>query len=184
MNYTGHSAMIAFVITLSITPLRSWLTHCAIRASLLYGKRLSDWNFLVYNRRMMGLVCYYYASFHGFIYLYFELDFDWFELWFDTTSRIHIFLGIISWLLLSLLAITSPIFMQKKLKNKWRTIHRLIYIIALTLFGHILYEAKLIDYEIKIYASFIGVFLGHRIIVFLYTPLKNKTDDGMEVFRR
>ena len=90
MNYTGHGAMIAFVLTLSITPLRSWLSWFAKRMSYSYGKRLSDWNFLIYNRRMLGLICYYYACLHGFIYCYFELDFDWYELWFDAASRIHI----------------------------------------------------------------------------------------------
>jgi len=183
MNHTGHWAMFFFTFTLAITPMRRWLRFFCKARRLPYGKRMSDWNFLIHNRRMLGLLSFYYACFHGLTYLYFEIDFDWNELLYDISSRIHIILGISAWALLFLLAITSPTRIQIALRRNWRRIHRAIYVIAILLVCHLIYEAKLLDWYIQLYLFIIFVLLSHRVIVYLFKSMKSKGDTGMEASR-
>lgn len=184
IQFTGHWAIVFFLLSFAITPVRRWLRYLASNNKWSYGKRLTDWNFLIYHRRLLGLCSFYYACIHFFIYLNFELDFDWNELYFEITERVFITLGLVSWLLLLVLALTSPDFMQKRLKKNWRTIHKLVYLAAPILLGHIILEAKMLHWHHWNYLILLLILLFHRIAVEVVPSLRNKADNGMFARRK
>lgn len=181
---TGHWAMVFFLLSYAMTPLRRWLRFWASFRRWTFGKRLADWNFLIYNRRLLGLCCFYYASAHLYIYLYYELSFDWTELYFEITERFFITLGLISWLLLVLLAITSPDMMQKRLKKNWRRIHKLVYLVTPIVLAHLILEAKMMSWYLWVYLALLAIFSLHRIAVIYLPSLKNLADTGMIAVRK
>jgi sulfoxide reductase heme-binding subunit YedZ len=184
IQHTAHWAMVFFILSYAITPIRRWLRFYASLRKWTYGKRLSDWNFLIYNRRLIGLCSFYYGTSHLFIYLYFELDFDWSEFYLETTERFFITLGLIGWLLLLLLAVTSPDFIQKLLKKNWRRIHKLVYLAVPIILGHSILEAKIIHWYLWVYLILLAIFSLHRIAVNYLPSMQKIAGNGMIAVRK
>ena len=114
-RFTGSWALIMLCFTLTITPLR----------------KLSGWNDLLKLRRMFGLFCFFYAAIHLLTWIILDHYFDWNAIYQDLFKRTYITVGLIAFLCLLPLAITSTKSMQKRLGRKWAQLHQLIYLIAL-----------------------------------------------------
>jgi len=182
MNTSGHCAIIFFIISYAIVPIRRWATSFCRLAKFRYGKRLSDWNFLIYNRRMLGLNAFYYTLIHVFVYLYFELDFD-IELLIYELRRYFILVGWAALIILILLAVTSPKWMQKRLKQKWKKIHRLVDILVILLPLHVYMQSSIPDTYFWTYLFLCAALLVHRVIVLSIPYFLNARDNGEEVHR-
>jgi sulfoxide reductase heme-binding subunit YedZ len=112
---TGDWTLYFLCITLAVTPLR----------------RLSNWNWLIKLRRMLGLFAFFYATLHFTTFLWFDHFFDLDEMLKDVVKRPFITVGFIAFLLLIPLAVTSTNGMVKRLGGKrWQWLHRVIYLIA------------------------------------------------------
>jgi methionine sulfoxide reductase heme-binding subunit len=112
---TGDWTLYFLCITLAVTPLR----------------RLSNWNWLLKLRRMLGLFAFFYASLHFMTFLWFDHFFDLAEMWKDVLKRPFITVGFTAFVLLVPLAATSTNAMVRRLGGKrWQRLHRLIYLIA------------------------------------------------------
>jgi sulfoxide reductase heme-binding subunit YedZ len=112
---TGDWALYFLCITLSVTPLR----------------RLTNANWLIKLRRMLGLYAFFYAFLHFMTFLWFDHFFDLAEMWKDVLKRPFITVGFIAFVLLLPLAATSTNAMVRRLGGKrWIALHRLIYAIA------------------------------------------------------
>ena len=185
MKVSGHSAMIFLILSLSITPLRRWLTFTFKRLRVIkWGKRISDWNVLIRMRRMLGLYSFFYCTLHGFVYFEFELDWLYSEILWELRERQFINLGLISWVVLLVLSITSPSYIQKRMRRWWRRVHRLVYPLALLACLHFFLASKPTDQDPYIYAFFVGILLGHRLIVSVLPKFKRSDDNGMLAERR
>ncbi len=184
MAESGLWSMILLIVTLLITPLRRWLTWLCQGCRAPYGKRLADWNFLILCRKSIGNACLCYAVIHALVYLHFDLLWFWRELWLDVRERPFIAAGVVTLLGLLLLGLSSPKAVQKRLGRHWRRLHRSIYVIAVLAVVHTLLEAKPTDLQPWWYAALIAVLLLHRLLVSVYTKLRNIADDGMPASRR
>jgi len=112
---TGDWTLYFRCITLAVTPLR----------------RLTQWNWLIRLRRMLGLFVFFYAALHFTTFLWFDHFFDVQEMWKDVLKRPFITVGFGAFLLLIPLAVTSTNAMQRRLGGKrWLWLHRLVYLIA------------------------------------------------------
>jgi sulfoxide reductase heme-binding subunit YedZ len=112
---TGDWTLYFLCITLAVTPLR----------------RLSNWNWLVRLRRMLGLFAFFYAILHFMTFLWFDHFFDVQEMLKDVVKRPFILVGFMAFVLLIPLALTSTNGMVKRLGAKrWQWLHRLIYLIG------------------------------------------------------
>ncbi len=182
-HFTGTWAMIFLLLTLLITPLRRWLRSAAKLLSTQNGKRLSDWNYLIRARRQVGLFSFFYACLHCWVYL--SLDIGWKLDYFtqDINERPFIILGVLGFAILSLLAMTSPKFIVKKLGSWWRKIHQLIYILVPIVIFHYWLVAKHDD-QLPTYFALIGAVLLLYRFRLIWSLINNKSsDDGMEKFR-
>jgi sulfoxide reductase heme-binding subunit YedZ len=108
----GEWALRLLLITLTVTPLR----------------RLTGWGWLLRYRRMLGLFAFFYATLHLLSYIVLDQFFYWPEIWADILKRPYITIGMLSFLLLIPLAVTSTSSWMRRLGRNWQRLHRLVYI--------------------------------------------------------
>lgn len=146
-NPTGQWAMRFLLLTLAVTPF-SKITGLS----------------LIKYRRMIGLASFFYAVLHLSIFLIdqqFNLDFILEEI----LKRPYITIGFISFILLFLLAITSNNFSIRLLKQRWKKLHKLVYLIAILVIIHFYWQVKSwMDVEPLIYMIIMLVLLSYRKI--------------------
>ena len=134
---TGEWTLRFLLITLSMTPLRQ-LTGSA------WPLRL---------RRMLGLFTFFYVCVHLLTYIWLDHFFDWDEIWLDIVKRPYITIGMLAFTLLTPLAFTSTKKMMKRLGKRWKSLHKLIYLIAVLGSLHFLLLVKADLREPIIYTS-------------------------------
>ena len=96
-------------------------------------------------------------------YVALDYRFDINEISKDILTKKYIFIGFTAWLLLVPLAITSSKKMMSILKQYWKKLHRLIYLIALLGVTHFIWLVKKDVTEPLIYLLIIIFLLGFRI---------------------
>jgi len=180
---TGFTSLSFLLFSLLITPLRRWLTWFCTWRTFAIGKRLSDWNFLIRSRRMLGLYAFAYACLHFWIYAYFDLGLDWYFFIEDALDRNFIFVGVLSLIMLTPLAITSISIVQKRMGRHWRRLHRSSYLIAILVLTHWWMLEKYGEWESLIYCLMLFVLLSHRVVVASGKYFRRTEDDGMVSFR-
>lgn len=136
------------LITLAISPLR----------------RLTGMAQLLRLRRMLGLYAFFYGLLHLSIYIVLEQYFDWQEIWLDILERPFITIGMLSFILLIPLAMTSTTAAMRKLGKNWLRLHKLIYPISIFSILHFWWLVKADTREPFIYAVILTILLLERLI--------------------
>jgi len=154
---TGDWTMRFLLTTLSITPLRKLLGVPS----------------LIRFRRMFGLYAFFYASLHFMTWLWLDKFFDWHEMVADVVKRRFITAGMLGFLLLIPLALTSTAGWIRRLGGKnWQRLHRLIYISAIAGVIHYIWLVKADLRKPLQYAVILGVLFLYRIVVWFAPRLK------------
>ncbi len=148
-HFTGRTALILLLITLSITPLR----------------RLTGFNGLIKVRKLIGNFAFFYALIHFSIFLVFDLELSFGDLTREVVKRPWITVGFAALLILALLAVTSPQVVLRRLGGKrWQAIHRMVYLAGILAIVHFLWSQKKdISLPVK-YAVVLAVLLLVRLI--------------------
>lgn len=144
---TGFWAFVLLVVTLTITPIR----------------RLSGWNGVIRFRKMLGNWSAAYAAAHVAIYLWLDQGLDWPSIVADAFEHQRIFLGLAAFIILLLLAATSPVFMVRRLGRRWSTIHKTVYAAVLLALLHFALTQKLDWREPVLWGAGVVVLLGARV---------------------
>jgi sulfoxide reductase heme-binding subunit YedZ len=148
-HFTGKWILRFLIITLSITPLR----------------RLTGWNWLVRYRRMFGLFAFFYAALHLSMYIGVDMFFNFGDIVHDVVKHPYITIGMAAFLLLIPLAVTSTNKMVRRLGGaRWRSLHRLVYLVAVLGVIHFWWAVKKDITEPLIYALIFGALFAARII--------------------
>ena len=156
-KHFGLWALIFLCLTLSLTPLKQ-ITH------------IGKW---ILYRRMLGLFVFFYASIHLLMYLGLDYQFAWFDIKDDIVKHKYVLVGFLAWLLLIPLAFTSTNKMIKRLKKRWKPLHRLIYVVAILAILHFVWLVKKDMTEPIIYGSVVGALLFIRI--YFYYVKRNQS---------
>ncbi|MDX5332948.1 MAG: sulfoxide reductase heme-binding subunit YedZ [Gammaproteobacteria bacterium] len=144
---TGDWTLRLLLATLTLTPLR----------------RLSGWAWPLRLRRMVGLFAFFYACLHLLTYLWLDQFFAWGMILEDVVERPFITLGMLAFLGLVPLALTSTRGMQRRLGRRWKTLHRLVYPVAILGVLHFWWLVKADVREPLVYALVLAVLLGVRL---------------------
>ena len=147
INHFGEWTLIFILLTLSMTPLKK------ITKSV-------EW---IKFRRMLGLFTFFYASIHMLSYVGLDYRFDFEPLINDVLKKKFIFIGFSAWLLLIPLAVTSSERMVRLLKQNWKKIHRLIYVIGIFGVLHYIWLSKTIFFKPLIFLIVLVILLLFRI---------------------
>ena len=146
-HHTGEWTLLFLIFTLAMSPLKQ-ITNMSIWISV---------------RRMLGLFAFFYASLHMLTYVGLDYRFDMNEISKDILTKRFIFVGFAAWLLLVPLALTSSKKMMNMLKQYWKKLHRLIYLIALLGVTHFIWLVKKDVTEPLIYLLIILFLLAFRV---------------------
>ena len=114
-------------------------------------------------RRMLGLFTFFYASIHMLSYVGLDYRFDFEPLINDVLKKKFIFIGFSAWLLLIPLAVTSSEKMVRLLKQNWKKIHKLIYVIATFGVLHFIWLSKTIFFKPLIFLILLIILLLFRV---------------------
>jgi sulfoxide reductase heme-binding subunit YedZ len=146
LHDTGKWGLIAMMCTLAVSPLA----------------KILNWPLLANLRRMCGLFVAFYATAHIWVYVQFILGFDWSMIISEVIERPYITVGFIAWLLLLPLAVTSNNYSMRRLGRRWKSIHRLTYVIAVLVVWHFAWQTKLDLNEPMLYILLTALLLGWR----------------------
>lgn len=127
-HVTGDWAIRFLALTLAITPLR----------------RLTGWGWLVRFRRTFGLAAFGYATTHLLVYLLIDMSLMGDLIVEDVVEHPWVTFGVLTWLLLLPLAVTSTRGWVRRLGGRrWQRLHRLVYAAAITATLHYFWAVKL-----------------------------------------
>ena len=145
---TGVLTLVFLVLTLLVTPLR----------------KLMGWNWLLKQRRLIGLYAFYYSVAHLLTYLVGDRDWQILTVAADVVKRPFIAVGMLSFLLMVPLAVTSTNAMIKRMGGKrWAQLHRLTYLITI---GGVIHYYMIVKSDITyplFFAVVTALLLGYRV---------------------
>ncbi|MFT7370732.1 MAG: sulfoxide reductase heme-binding subunit YedZ [Octadecabacter sp.] len=147
----GQITLQLIIMGLSITPLRKYL-----------GLNLLKF------RRTFGLLAFTYLVVHLGIWIFLDMNLRWGQMWADIWKRPFITIGMVAFLLMIPLAVTSNnLFLRKLGGSMWRKLHKLVYLIVLLGAVHFIMVQKVWEIEPFLYLIVTFVLLAAR-----YKPLQ------------
>ena len=111
---TGRHAITLLVLSLACTPLNT----------------LFRWPELIKRRRALGLYAFMYAAIHVVIFVDLDYGLAWSLIAQTILEKPYIIVGVLSFLMLIPLAITSFNIWKVRLRKNWKRLHQLVYLIA------------------------------------------------------
>ena len=162
-RFLGATSLRILLLSLAITPLRQilrmpWLTKL---------------------RRMVGLFAFFYISLHLLSYFGMDLLFSISALLKDITKRTYITLGMLGFVLLIPLALTSTNAAIRKLGPKrWAALHKLVYLSAVLGVLHYFFMAKGNQPGPWLHLGVLLVLLGWRIYFSAKRRFKSVSDSN------
>jgi len=148
---TGIWALRFLLATLAITPIR----------------RLTGWHRIIQFRRMLGLFAFFYAFLHLMTYVVLDRYFDFSGVWEDIVKRPFITAGMLAFVLMVPLAVTSTKGWIRRLGRRWQLLHRLVYFSAAAACVHFIWKVKVPVGEPVYYAAILGVLLVFRVVYYV-----------------
>jgi methionine sulfoxide reductase heme-binding subunit len=145
---TGIWALRFLLISLAITPIR----------------RVTGWHRVIQYRRMLGLFAFFYATLHLLTYLVLDQGLAFAYILPDIVKRPYITAGMVAFLSMVPLAITSTRGWIRRLGKRWQMLHRLVYVSAIAACLHFVWKVKVAIGEPVYYAVILGALLLFRIL--------------------
>tara|TARA_R110002111_G_scaffold114636_1_gene175480 strand:- start:260 stop:865 length:606 start_codon:yes stop_codon:yes gene_type:complete len=144
----GEIALQLLIIGLCVTPLRQYL-----------GLNLMKF------RRAFGVLAFIYVALHLLVWVVLDMSLLWSQMWADIWKRPYITVGMVDFLVLVPLAVTSNNLSVRKLgAASWRKLHKLTYLAVLLGGIHYLWLVKGIQIEPILYMAVILGLLGLRLV--------------------
>lgn len=148
-RFLGDWALNMLLVALTVTPVR----------------RLTGWAGVMRLRRMLGLFAFFYAVLHVMSYVGLDQFFAWGEIWADVVKRRYITAGMVAFVILAVLAATSPKAAVRALGGRvWRRLHRLVYLAAPLAVLHYFWMVKADVTRPALYAIVLAVLLAERLV--------------------
>ena len=152
-HYTGDWTIRFICFTLCITPLRMLMNQPKITGF----------------RRMLGLFAFFYGCLHLSAWIFLDPRQNTIAaIWEDIVKRRYITVGMLAFVAMVPLAITSTAGWVRRLTFKrWKQLHRLIYLTAVAAVIHYYWLVKS-DVRLPLmYAAIVAVLLVYRIVVWM-----------------
>lgn len=136
-------------LTLAITPLQT----------------LTKWRGMADYRQLLGLYAFFYASLHVLVYLLVDHALAWQVIGIDIIESQYIWFGLLAFIIIFSLALTSPKYAKKRMGKNWKKLHRFIYLAAAAVIIHYYWQLKGNMAEPLFYLVILGILLGFRVLV-------------------
>lgn len=152
-HYTGDWTIRFICLTLCITPLRTLFNRPQITRF----------------RRMLGLFAFFYGTMHLAAWVFLDPRQNTIAaIWEDIAKRRYITVGMLAFVAMVPLAITSTAGWVRRLTFKrWKQLHRLIYLTAIAAVIHYWWLVKS-DVRLPLmYAAIVAALLGYRVVTWM-----------------
>jgi sulfoxide reductase heme-binding subunit YedZ len=136
-------------VTLAITPIQ----------------KITKWPGMANYRQLFGLCAFFYASLHVLAYLCIDHALVWSIIVTDIVESSYIWFGVFAYIIILLLAITSPKSAKKRMGKSWKKLHRFIYPAAIAVIIHYFWQLKGNLLQPVFYAIVIFLLLAFRVAV-------------------
>jgi len=146
IHFLGKTGLNYLLITLAITPM---------------SKRFKQ-PLLCCLKRLLGLYTFTWICLHFAVFLWLELNWEFGLLIDEVIKRPYLTLGMLAWIILLLLSITSVTAIKKKMKKTWFTLHRWVYVALILGTVHYYWSVKSGLIEPIIYFSLCFILLQER----------------------
>ncbi len=144
----GDWALRFLCLTLAITP----------------TQKMTKWRGMSNYRQLFGLYAFFYASLHFLVYLLVDHALQWRIIGIDIIESTYIWFGILAYIIIFILAITSPKFVKKRLGRNWKKLHRFIYLAAGAGILHYFWQLRSNLAEPLFYLIIIALLLSFRVL--------------------
>jgi methionine sulfoxide reductase heme-binding subunit len=144
---TGKTALVILLLSLACTPLNT-----------LFGLRQA-----LPLRRPLGLYAFAYASIHLLIFLVVDYGLDLAEILRVVAEKRYVLVGFAAFLLLLPLALTSNRAAMRRLGQRWKALHRLVYLAAGLAVVHFIWLVKADVREPLAYGAAVALLLSLRL---------------------
>jgi sulfoxide reductase heme-binding subunit YedZ len=151
--HTGTTALVLLVMSLAVTPV-----------TIIFG-----WKQVIPLRRPLGLYAFFYVCLHLLTFLGLDYAFELAFIIDGIVEQPFVLVGTAAFLLLIPLAITSTKGWQRRLGKRWKTLHKLNYLIIILALIHFIWLVKNVYIEPGIYAAIVATLFLVR-----WQPVKQK----------
>jgi len=138
-------------LTLAITPIQT----------------VTKWRGMTDYRQMFGLYAFFYATLHVLAYLLVDHALMWRMVGIDVIESPYIWFGVLAYLIIFSLALTSPKWAKKRMGKTWKKLHRFIHIAAVAAIVHYFWQLKGNLAEPLFYSIVVFLLLSFRILVWV-----------------
>jgi sulfoxide reductase heme-binding subunit YedZ len=128
---------------------------------------------LIKFRRAIGVLAFTYVALHLLVWLVLDVGILS-QIWADILKRPYITIGMIGFVVMIPLAVTSNNWSVKRLGVKWRRLHQLTYVAAALGGVHFIMIVKGIQLEPIIYMVIILALLAYRLPMFARKPARQR----------
>jgi sulfoxide reductase heme-binding subunit YedZ len=146
-DHFGNWGLRFVMIALAVTPL----------------SKLGGWNSLLRFRRMLGLFAYFYVLLHFLTWLVLDQGLLVSAILEDIAKRPFITLGFAAFLLLTAMAVTSPVAVRRRMGRRWQQLHYSVYAVGILAVWHYWWQVKADFREPLVYAAILVCLLGYRV---------------------
>ncbi len=136
-------------ITLAITPVQ----------------KITRWHGLSHYRQLFGLYAFFYATLHVLAYLCIDHALVWPIIVTDVAESSYIWFGLFAYIIILLLAITSPKSAKKWMGKAWKKLHRFIYPASIAVIIHYFWQLKGNLLQPVFYTLLVFLLLAFRVAV-------------------
>lgn len=149
--FSGDWALRFLLLALLVSPIKRWT---GVGEVLRY-------------RRMLGLYAFFYATIHLVAVFTYLLGWSVGFFFEEFSERPYMALGVLSWLIMLPLAITSNQSMIRILRKKWKRLHQLVYMAGILACAHFIWLVRSDYMDATIYALILTIALTDRAVVAL-----------------
>ncbi len=143
---TGKTALVLLVATLAVTPLNTAL----------------GWRRLIPLRRPLGLYAFLHALLHFLTFVWLDYGLDPVLLQEAIFEKKYALVGFSAFLILLPLAVTSTAGWQRRLGQRWKRLHALVYVAAVLVIVHFVWLVKADVREPLAYGAVVATLLASR----------------------
>ena len=138
-------------LTLAITPIQT----------------ITSWRGMTEYRQLLGMYAFFYATLHVLVYLLLDHALVWPQIGIDIVESQYIWFGVLAYIIIFSLALTSPKWAKKRMGKNWKKLHRYIYLAAGAAIIHYYWQLKGNMAEPLFYLVIIFLLLGFRVLVWV-----------------
>ena len=150
---TGKAALVLLIASLACTPI-----------NILFGYKP-----VLKLRRPLGLYSFMYAGIHFAIFIGVDYFFNLTLIWEALFEKRYALVGLATGTILLALTLTSTVGWQRRLKKKWKRLHRFVYLAGILAVLHFIWLVKQGVWEPYVWASVVLLLLLLR-----YAPIKQR----------